>query len=423
MKKNYSKLLLLFALGAMTILGFSSCSSDDNSTDATSLTSNEKEMKAAATQYASSTVQATYAPLSIKTGDLYDELKALRNKFVANPSSITQSDIDKVCETFKDARSCYELSEAFLFGAATDFGIDPHIDTWPLDANGLAASLTNKTQLSNLSTNNEDDNIAYAAGKLGQELLGFHGIEFILFRNGANRTVASLQANETDAAFKAINAQVSGKEELYYATAVAGDLRDRCWQLEYAWNENAPATHKARIESVELPFIVNGGNNSYAQNLLKATQAGSTYKTWQEVISTILVSGCQNISNEVANTKIGNPYSGQNVNYIESPYSHRTFIDFKDNILSIQYSLYGGYGLASPSSTSIMAYIQRHNTAMATQLDNDLKSAVTALETCQNTLGSFVNHINDQLVGKAQKAVQALDADFTAAGNWFSTQK
>lgn len=44
----------------------------------------------------------------------------------------------------------YEESEAFLFGAATDFGIDPHIDTWPLDANGLATALSNAEQVSNL---------------------------------------------------------------------------------------------------------------------------------------------------------------------------------------------------------------------------------------------------------------------------------
>ena len=421
MKKAFLKLSLLLTLGVLMTV--SSCSSYENNDGTKSLTANEQAMKAVANQYVSATIQAAYTSLAMETGNLYSELKNLRDKFTTSPTSVTQSDIDNVCETFKKARTYYEQSEAFLFGAATDFGVDPHIDTWPLDANGLAASLSNKVQLSNLSTGNEDDNIAYAAGKLGQELLGFHGIEFIIFRNGNNRTITSLQNIETDAAFTTINAQVSGKEELYYATAVAGDLRDRCWQLECSWNENAPSVHKTRIEDLELPYTVNEGSESYGQNMQNATLAGSTYKTWQEVMSTILISGCQNISNEVANTKIGNPYSGENVNYIESPYSHRSFIDFKDNLLSIQSSLYGGCGLTFPNANSIMAYMKTHDATQAAQLDSDLKAAIAALSECQKTLGSFVEHINDPLVGKAQKAVQSLDADLTAAGNWFALQK
>ncbi len=418
MIKKYFRTSLFVALSALITCGFSACSSDSNNDTTTSTSDKTVEMQSIATQYVNNTVNLTYKQLAEQTGSLYDKLAAVTTKFKDDPNSVTQSEIDDICTTFIEARATYEESEAFLFGAATDFGIDPHIDTWPLDPNGLATSLSNAELVSHLEG---EEGIAYASGKLGQELLGFHGIEFIIFRDGKNRTVEALRANETDEAFA--GKTVTGKQELIYATAVAGDLRDRCWQMEVSWNESAPEEHVERVAGLELPYTVNGGDKSYGQNMLLASKAGSTYATWAEVMSTILVSGCQNISNEVANVKIGNPYSGEDVNYIESPYSHRSFIDFKDNIISIKNSLYGGREGNRDESKSMMTYMKKHNYENVTTLENSLNEAIKALEDCQSQLGSFVGHINDPLVGTAQNKVKALDTQLTLAGQWFATQK
>lgn len=75
------------------------------------------------------------------------------------------------------------------------------------------------------------------------------------------------------------------------------------------------------MEELEYATTVNGGEYSYGQNFLAAGNAGSTYRTWQAAMNAILIAGCENICDEVANTKIGNPYSGEDENYIESPYS------------------------------------------------------------------------------------------------------
>jgi len=220
MIKKYLRTSLLLTVGAMLTWGFSSCEKNNDPIEK-GLTEKQKEMSQIAKQYVDNTVNLTYKNLAAETSELYDKLKAAKEKFLKDPKSLTQAEVDEICKTFIKARSSYEQSEAFLFGAATDFGVDPHIDTWPLDVDGLAAALTNKYQLEKLG-GDENDAIAYAAGKLGQELLGFHGIEFVIFRNGKNRTVAALQANEDNEAFTAIKAQVTGAEELTYATAVAG---------------------------------------------------------------------------------------------------------------------------------------------------------------------------------------------------------
>ena len=127
-------------------------------------------MKAIAEQYVPGVIYATYGDLARETGELYDLLASAAEGGV---SALTQGQLDAICAKFLQARQSWEESEAFLFGAATDFGIDPHIDTWPLDADGLATELANAEKIASLAG---EEGIGYAASKLGQELLGFHGI-------------------------------------------------------------------------------------------------------------------------------------------------------------------------------------------------------------------------------------------------------
>ena len=413
---------MMMAMAAIISLG-ASCSDDNNENQSgdNTLSVNEQKMEAIANQYVTNTIYQTYGAIADATNQLYENLAAVTEKFKTDPQSVSQSDIDNICQIFLEAREEWEKSEAFLYGAATDFGIDPHIDTWPLDADGLATALKNADQVAKLEG---EDGIAYAGGKLGQELLGFHGIEFVIFRDGANRKIEDLRKEETDEAFTKIGAHVTGEQELIYAAAVAGDLRDRCFQMEVAWNADAPKAHIDRVDEVELPYTVNGGSKSYGENMLAAGKAGSTYASWQEVMVTILQAGCENIANEVANTKIGNPYSGEDVNYIESPYSHKSFIDFRDNMVSIENALYGGReGDGRDTSKSIIQYMKDNGYDGLSTLETSMKDAITALNNCQTSLGSFVGHVNDPLVGEAQKKVQALDDELIKAAAWMATQK
>lgn len=413
---------MMMAMSAIIALG-ASCSDDNNENQGgdNALSVNEQKMEAIANQYVTNTIYETYGAIADATNQLYESLADVTERFKSNPQNVSQGDIDNICSIFLEAREEWEKSEAFLYGAATDFGIDPHIDTWPLDADGLATALKNADQVAKLEG---EDGIAYAGGKLGQELLGFHGIEFIIFRDGANRKIADLRAEETNEAFTKIGAHVTGLQELIYATAVAGDLRDRCFQMEVAWNAGAPQSHIDRVEEVELPFTVNGGSKSYGENMLAAGKAGSTYASWQEVMVTILQAGCENIANEVANTKIGNPYSGEDVNYIESPYSHKSFVDFRDNILSIENTLHGGRnGDGRDTSKSIIQYMKDNSYPSLSSLETAVTEAIAALEKCQSTLGSFVENVNNPLVGEAQKKVQTLDDELVKAAGWFATQK
>lgn len=410
------KLFLASLAAAALTLAFSSCNNDDDKTDG--IDKQNAELEAVAKQYVGSTVNLTYSLLATGTQKLYEDLLALKTKMKGGASA-SQSEIDDICAEFLLARGYYEESEAFLFGAATDFGIDPHIDTWPLDLQGLADALSNKTQMANLDAENEDDAIAYAAGKLGQELLGFHGIEFVIFRDGKNREASAFNGNEGHATFK--NTGVTGLEEIIYATAVAGDLRDRCWQMEVSWNENAPAEHAKRVEDLELPSRIQGNGYTYGQNFLAATKSGSTYATWIAAMRDLVNAGCMNICNEVANTKIGNPYSGEDPNYIESPYSQRSFYDFEDNMESIWNCMNGGRSESRDTGKSLMAFVQENNPSMASSINKAYEAAIAALKTCQALPGGFVNNTSAKEVGVAQAAINDLNTELSKLDQWLGT--
>ena len=400
-----------FILGmAVAAIALSAC--DDSKKEENS-SSFENDIKAAVEQYVPGVVYSTYNDLAAESAQLYDLLAAAADKGV---DDLTQAEIDAICQKFLQARQSWEESEAFLYGAATDFGIDPHIDTWPLDVEALATALSNAEQVAALEG---EDGIAYASAKLGAELLGFHGIEFILFRDGQNRTVNALQGNEDHEAFS--GKTVTGAQELLYAAAVAGDLRDNCYRLSVSWNPDAPQAWQERCEELEVPVTLSGSDKTYGENMLGAAQAGSTYATWQETASSILVAGCSNICNEVANVKMGNAHSGEDVNYIESPYSKKSFQDFIDNILSIQYSLYGKAGAAAPESKSLINILKNYKYDGAEALQTKLNESVNALKECQKK-GAFVDIYRDNAVQDAMDVINELDEELNKAAQWIVKQ-
>lgn len=416
--KKFFKIAMMFVAACTLSTGLVACGDDDddNTTDPNALNETELSIQQVTKQYLENVVFTTYTNLANATDDLYEQLDDAKAKFRAG--TLTQGDIDQICAKFLEARTYWEASEAFLYGPATTFGIDPHIDTWPLDLDALAVSLSNSAQVAMLD--NGDDGIAYAGAKLGQELLGFHGIEFIIFRDGKNRTLASLKANETDEAFE--GKTVSGEQELVYAVAVAGDLRDKCFQLEVAWRgESAAKAHQERVEECEFEKKV--GDFYYGENMLNAKKAGSTYATWQAVLIAIFDSGCSNICAEVANTKIGNAWSGEDVNYIESPYSKKSFEDFYENISSIKNSLYGSINLSSANANSLLSLVQKKDAALATKLNTRLDAALKALDTCRKGT-AFVDIINsgvkDANVQAAIDAINDLDDALQEGATWAS---
>ena len=274
------------------------------------------------TQLVSNVIVPTYTKLADDVEDLEKTLNGL------TVNTITQAQIDKACADFKDARLNWEQSEAFLMGAASDFDVDPTIDTWPL----------NRTLLLSYFNKGMDDEMLEDA-----TILGFHALEFILFRDGQPRKVAELQGKDTYKNFE----NVTGAQELTYAQTICKLLKERCFQLQVAW-EGATAKNANRLAVVEaagLDYTTEAGL-TYGENLTTAGLLGSksTFPTLKGAIAQVLSDdegSCVAIANEVGTAKIANAFSAGDVSYVESPYSYNSIKDFQDNIRSVRNVWYG----------------------------------------------------------------------------------
>ena len=373
MKKLF-KSAAIVAASLLLAVNFSSCNKDPQPTTEET---NKAQKEAIVKQYLNHTVYPTYAQLAEKTAALVGNLETLKG-------SMTQANVNAATATFLEARKWWEMSEAFLFGAASDFGIDPHIDSWPLDEDAFNNLMASPNMIAMLA-NDEDGMVA--GEQLGNALLGFHGIEYILFREGQPRNVADI----TD-------------DMMTYAVAVSRDLRNRCFQLEVSWNANAPQAHKDLMEELELNITVNGGNNTYGENMLQAGQAGSTYATFTNALEAI-ADGCLDISDEVGTSKIGKCHTGEDVTYVESPYSQKSITDFYDNIISVKNAYMGGMEGQRDETLSLHTYLKDNNADLDTKALNAIENALTKINAMKTP---FVLYYSDASAGEAMEACQDL---------------
>ena len=130
------------------------------------------------TRYVDAEVVPTYKNLKEKNDALYNAVIALAD----NPSNKA---FETACAAWITAREPWEKSEAFLFGPVDEMGLDPNMDSWPLDQNAIVQIL-NSQSWSDLEWSDDDDD---AAVESAQNVRGFHTLEFLLYKNGVPRKV------------------------------------------------------------------------------------------------------------------------------------------------------------------------------------------------------------------------------------------
>lgn len=373
---------LYMALGALAVFNFAACDDDDPQVG-TQTTEKDEAFEAITAQFVNGTVIPTYEALADHTEDLVEKLAALK-------AEKTDANVQAAADIFLEARAQWELSEAFLFGAAADFGIDPHIDTWPLDLSSLMDELSNKKHIEAMAA---EDGDVWAGSKLGQDLLGFHGIEYILFKEGKPKPAAEI----TD-------------DELTYSVAVAGDLRNNCYRLQASWagEDATPAERYAKVtDELEQPVTI--GNYSYGENMMKAGEAGSTYNT-PTAAAQAIIDGCKTIADEVGSQKIGAAHTGADKNYIESPYSYNSITDFYDNIRSIENAYRGG--IEGKRGSSLHDYLASANASLDKQVTDAISNALAKIKAMK---APFVLNYTDASCQDAMEACKALDDILTQA--------
>lgn len=344
MKKNFLKVA---AIAAVLSVGLASCSSDDN------------------------------ADNSVVTG--------------------SQAALDQACADWKMARANWENSEAFLFGAADVYSIDPHTDTWPVAANDLANVLRDEKAMSDL------DKFIKTANS---GILGYHGLEYVMFREGKSRSIDQITNLEYN-----------------YICAVAKDLYNATATLEAAWDskESNAERHQIALEYLATHNSINEEGDAEGalggfQNFGKAFKNPGT-GDWATALDATLeiISGCQDIIGEVGDSKIGLPYTGEDPTYIESPYAYNSITDFYDNIVSCKNALYGAMGAMAPNEKSLIYFCRNAgNATLAGQANDVVAKLDNALAKIQAMKAPFALYYADASCKVAIDALGELDDALTA---------
>ena len=303
----------------------------------------------------------------------------------------TQEALDAACKQWKIARADWEKSEAFLFGAADEYSIDPHTDTWPVDQAALANVLRDNSIMSDIENK---------VKQLNSGLLGYHGIEYVLFREGKARDISQF----TDLEYK-------------YVCAVAKDLYQATCVLQTTWDGsksgnryNETVNYLKSHTSLNDDGDVTDGTLSY-KNFGEGFKNTPSEDYGSDVDATIqIIEGARDIISEVAGSKIGLPWSGQDNSYIESPYAYNSIIDFYDNIVGCKNALYGQFDATSPTENSLLYFcLNSDNTTLKSQAQKVQSTLDEALSKINSMKAPFALNYTDASVKSAIDALNALD--------------
>ena len=171
--------------------------------------------------YVNAVVLPTYKDLKEKNAALYAAAKA----FAASPSD---DNFQRCCNAWLEARTPWETSEAFLFGPVDALGLDPNMDSWPLDQEAIV-NILNSGEFENMVWGEGDDDETVEAK---QGVRGFHTMEYLIFKDGKARTVNGGTSTEAaDLDYTAANARSWGN----YMVQVGKLLEEDATALYNAW--------------------------------------------------------------------------------------------------------------------------------------------------------------------------------------------
>ncbi|MEL6821404.1 MAG: imelysin family protein [Calditrichota bacterium] len=271
------------------------------------------------TEYADKVAVATYR-------NLRDDAATLNSAVQAFSNSPTQANLDAAGTAWIASRAPWESSEGFLFGPVDIQGLDPALDSWPVD----------RTQLDNVLASGQVLTPDFVANGLGDALKGFHTIEYLIFRDGAVRTAADVTSRETE-----------------YLVAATQVLADDTESLFDAWN------------------------NGFADEFKNAGNAGSRYQTQFDAVLEI-VDGIVVICDEVANGKIADPFSQQDVTLVESQFSYNSLEDFTNNMRSCLNAYTGDYD--GVTETGLNEFINQQDATLDARVLAEINAAIASVQ-------------------------------------------
>ncbi len=280
-------------------------------------------------------------------------LQTAIQKLQSDPSA---ANLTAARKAWVDMRVFWEQAEGFLFGPVDQEGIDPSIDSWPVNVVDLNAVLASSDALT----------VTYLNSQEGT-LKGFHTIEFLLWGENGDKTVDQLSVRQFE-----------------YLTACAGALAGDTKKLYDLWSPSS-------------------GN--FIANLTKAGVGSILYVSekaaLEEVANALVV-----IADEVGNGKINDPFAASDVTLEESRFSANSKSDFSDNIRSVKNIYTGTYGTTG-NGISLTTIVKAKNEALDTKIRAQIDAAINAILAIDGTFTQAITSSRPSIAA-AQAAVRDL---------------
>ncbi|QYJ86854.1 iron-regulated protein A precursor [Shewanella mesophila] len=297
---------------------------------------------------------------------------------VATP---TQANLEAAQAAWKNARQPWEQGESHIFGPVDSLGIDPHLDSWPLNTTDLQTVLAN-------SSGFDADTIKV----WNDDVQGFHTMEYLLFGDGVTNNVKSideLSVNERD-----------------YLMGLAEVFRDYTRILADAWL----VSHDGQSGAAYGELLKNPGVND---NTFYSSQVGVIEE---------LIQGMIGIVDEVGNGKIADPFGSSvqtaDTSKVESQYSWNSLTDFSDNIIGVR-NVYQGEFTGEADKQGIVDFVNAANPELANRVGREIDDAILQIRAIAGTNDMPFRQAIQDTEGRVrvQKAVDALSKLQTSLQN------
>lgn len=341
--KKRTFILGLIATAQLSLIG---CSDNDASVSDTPSTLQTEVL----TNLSLDVITETY-------GNLYNNALTL-HQTAENFTIGDEQALQELKNAWKNTRAPWEKSEGFLYGPVVNKGIDPAIDSWPVDVNAINSILESSEEIT--SSLLENNNTAR----------GFHTIEYFVWGIDGNKSAADFTAREIE-----------------YLIAATENLKEKTHQLYMGWNNDG---------------------EYFASNFIDAGENSSIYRSKANALKE-MAEGLAIIADEVANGKIETPLNGDNggakPEAEESRFSHNSKLDFANNIRSIQNIYLGNYDGAK--GKGLTAVVVKANATLDSNIKTAITDAITAIETIPGTFTQAIVN-NRTAVENAQNKVSEL---------------
>ncbi len=270
---------------------------------------------------ANNVILASYEDFAVKAKGLSEALATFK-------SASTDKNLQKVQFAWRDTRRPWEQTEAFLFGPVDSQGIDPAMDSWPVNRTDLDAVLNGSNTL----------DIPFVTA-LDDTLHGFHTVEYLIFGGDNDKKAADITPREME-----------------YLVSTASLLDTHINTLADAWKPT--------------------GDN-FVKEFATAGKGSTTYPSETSALQE-LVNGMVAIVDEVGNGKIADPFSQSNHELVESQFSFNSLLDFENNIRGVENIYLGRY--LQNDGPGLNDLVRRNDATLDTKIRQKIDAAINAIQ-------------------------------------------